>query len=148
MRRHLTRIASLIAALTLVGGIVASSASAYAIGSWTGVTYTPTCEGAYYGLWATCFGEGAIVSIPPSYPEAWAQMEVCDSQLLSSGWNNFNCNWVPDSPQFTNFIGDETPGFTLAACNRWYTTYVFGKVLLVGGWYENSGRAPGIQARC
>ena len=129
----------------VVGGAHPTSVSVGEDPVWWGIAYTPSCGGP--PQWESlCGGTGALWQ--PSNIPAWSQLQVCSDDLITGGWVHMTCAWYPGSPSFTNFHGGLAPDFVIRYCNRWYTTYIFVKVLETGGWKYGSTRAPGIQVRC
>lgn len=129
----------------VAASLIGVSAASAAISQWTGVAFSPQCAGGIVRQ-AQCYGGGQFES--DTGTAAWSQMEVCGSQLLTGGWQNYACEWWPGAPNFTDIQVGESGQFFLSVCNRWYSTYVFAKVLLTGGWQTGFTRAPGVKVRC
>lgn len=142
------RLAVLLAVLGLGIAYAAPARATISIGynpPWYGIAYSLRCTPSVrYGAW--CEGTGGFWTSQNN--GAWNQMQVCSDQLVTGGWDHLGCAWYPGSPRFSTIEGGYSPGFDLDVCNRWYTTFVFAKVLEIGGWYSGQTRAPGTQVRC
>lgn len=113
---------------------------------WYGEVFAPVCAGGVAWL-AECDGSGWWLTFTGN--AAWNQLVVCSQQLVSGGWQNLGCaDYPPGEPDDTTSNSGTSPAFKINRCNRWYTAYAEGFVLLQGGWQRAWGRAPGIEVRC
>jgi hypothetical protein len=118
------------------------------VGSWTLLVYTPSYIGPAgpYGTWG-----GYATFFADSGNPAWNQVCTKAQDLIAvEGWvdaTNFNCSPSGSNTEDTNSNTDSTL-FQITVCNRWFTIFGYGRVLLTGGWQSGGGRAPGVEVRC
>jgi hypothetical protein len=133
----------IVAAMAAMFLIAATNAEALPDTSYVGTTtyvvkvYAPAILDAP----DTWNGEGVIYRTDTT---AWNWIQVCASELVTGGWQQYDCTGTSNDSRFTGIQYGFTVPYGPLVPNRWYATWAKGHVLWTGGWNFATVRSAGI----